>query len=260
MSDNSDGTIKNLGIFGTLQAATDQKQFLLCASFALLIDNVLAFFQQPTLMDMATDKSALASSNLTIQVVLIFVAYSFLISLVLPIAAMIHYQIYLLTLDGWVSRIERYWDKELHRAQDKALPNKDYVRPWDLRTEAHLTMEKYYLDLYKNYEQEWESAEDSRFRFAYYAFSCMVMLGINFYWGDEFHRTASFAIARFFESNAPIWCALCSLFVMSVWRLYQPADAGWVYCPNLYMKIYGTDERSYTIRTVTHQSDSNDDQ
>jgi len=247
MSDQADGAIKNLGIFSTLQAATDQKQFLLCASFALLIDNVLAFFHQPTLMDIARDKSMLVESNITVQVILIFVAYSFLVSLVLPLAAMIYDQIYILTVGSWVSSIDRYLDRKLGREPKTVFKKPDYVRPWELREEAHQSMEKYYLDLYKSYEQEWRADRENMIRFALYSFSCLVMLGVNFLLGDDGRHTAAFVVANYFESNAPIWCSLAGLAVMNVWRFYAPSDPDWIYCPNLYKKIHGPDEPRYAV-------------
>lgn len=237
MSEQGDGTVKNLGLFSTLQAATEVNFFLLSTTFALLVDNALLALKQPGLMELAQNKEALSTSNATFQIILIFIAFSFLTSLVLPIAAAIIDEIYIHTAGSWISSLGFFMDRQL--GFERSLPRREHnsVRPWELKEEAHRTQEKYYLDLYKEYETKWHSQRESMIRFAFHSFCCLAMLLANFYLGHLGMETVSKIIATYFESTQPIWIAVVILLSMIFWRFYSNTDPQWIYCPNLYDKL-----------------------
>lgn len=237
MSEQSDGTVKNLGLFSTLHAATEVNFFLLSTTFALLVDNTLLLLRQPGLMELARNKEALNASNTTFQIILIFIAFSFLTSLVLPIAAAIIDEIYIHTAGGWITSLGLFIERKL--GLERSLPHREHncVRSWELKEEAHRTQEKYYLDLYKEYETKWHSQQESMIRFAFHSFCCLAMLLANFYLGHLGMETASKVIATYFESTQPIWTAIAILLSMMFWRFYSNTAPQWIYCPNLYDKL-----------------------
>lgn len=237
MSEQGDGTVKNLGLFSTLQAATEVNFFLLSTTFALLVDNALLALKQPGLIELAKNKEALSASNATFQIILIFIAFSFLTSLVLPIAAAIIDEIYIHTAGSWITSFGLFIDRKL--GLERSLPHREHncVRPWELKEEAHRTQEKYYLDLYKEYETKWLSQRENMIRFAFHSFCCLAMLLANFYMGHLGMKTVTNVTAGYVESTQPIWTAIAILLSMMFWRFYSNNDPQWIYCPNLYDKL-----------------------
>lgn len=237
MSDQGESTIKNLGIFSTLQAATDTKFFLLSASFALLIDNAFLFLEKPGLIALATSKEALATSNVAFQAILIFIAFSFLTSLVLPIAAAIADEIYIHTAGSWLMSLDFYLGRKFGIESMPTRREYNYVRSSELRDEAHQSKEKYYLDLYKDHMVAWSTWRENRLRFALYSFYCFVMLGTNLYVALTGKASVSFAITTYCGGSHPIWLALTMLLFMVFWRFYDKSEPEWIYCPSLYTKV-----------------------
>jgi len=245
MSDQGDGAIKNLGVFSALQAATDTKFFLISASFTLLVDNILLALNQYGLLELATNKKLLEDSNITFQAVLIFIVFSFLTSIVLPIAAGICDFIYALTV-GWLftkisSAVERLFGSESAPFQREH--NK--VTLFELKKEAHESKEKYYLDLYKEAEAERKTWWDNMFRFALYSFACLTMLVVNFYLAHIGKNTISKFSIEFFNSTTPVWFFIVLLAGMFFWRLYDKSEPNWIDCPSLYDKIASEKKKYY---------------
>ena len=171
------------------------------------------------------------------QIILIFIAFSFLTSLVLPIAAAIIDEIYINTAGGWITSLGLFAERKL--GLERSLPRQEHncVRLWELKEEAHRTQEKYYLDLYKQYEEKWYYQRDNMIRFAFHSFCCLAMLLANFYLGHFGMETVSKVIATYFDSTQPIWAAIAILLSMIFWRFYSNTDPQWIYCPNLYDKL-----------------------
>lgn len=237
MSEQGDGTVKNLGLFSTLQAATEINFFLLSTTFALLVDTTLLALKQPGLIELARNKEALNTSNVTFQIILIFIAFSFLTSLVLPIAAAIIDEIYIHTAGGWITSLGLFAERKLGLERSLHQREHNCVRLWELKEEAHRTQEKYFLDLYKQYDEKWHYHRDNMIRFAFHAFCCLAMLLANFYLGYCGIETVSKTIATYFDSTQPIWSAIAILLSMIFWRFYSNTDPQWIYCPNLYDKL-----------------------
>ncbi|WP_124470766.1 hypothetical protein [Burkholderia ubonensis] len=237
MSDHSDSTVKSLGIFSTLQAATETKFFLLSASFTLLIDNALLILREPGLIDLAKRSDSLTTSNFTLQVILIFVAFSFLSSLAIPISVSIFDQIYINTIGSWITSLDVYLDNKI--GVEKKFPQREvnYVRPWELRDEAHRSMEKYYLDLYKEYTSTWNKTREDMMQFALHAFFCLSMLSASLYLSHKGKKSIANAVTDYFGTSTPIWISLLFLAIMVIARFYLTKDTEWIYCPNLYDKI-----------------------
>lgn len=237
MSDQSEGTIKNLGLFSTLQAATDVKFFLLSTTFALLVDNVFLALKSPGLIELARSKEALNSSNITFQIILIFIAFSFLTSLVLPVAAAIVDTLYIHTIGSWITSLDLLISKKLRLEARPPRREHNYVRSLELRDEAHRSKEKYYLDLYKDYETKWLAQRENMIRFALYSFFCLAMLCTNFYIGHHGNESVTHVIENYFDSTQPILAAILILLFMIFWRFYDKSDSHWIYCPSLYENL-----------------------
>jgi hypothetical protein len=249
MSDQGEGAIKNLGMFSALQAATDIKVFLLSAAFTFLVDNILVSLNQPGLVDLAKNKQHLADSNIAFQVILIFIGFSFLTSIILPVAAAICDQVYILTADKLITKIGIAIDRIFKIESRPFRREHNKVTLLELMNEAHETKEKYYLDLYKEAKEDWGKWQENVFRFALYSFSCLSMLTINLYLSHIGKNTISKYVEEFFESAAPIWIFITGLIIMFVWRFYDQSEPTWIHCPSLYEKIEA--ERIRRIERLT---------
>lgn len=156
MSDASESSLKNLGVFSTLQSATEIRYFLLAATFVLLIDNVFIGLNQPSLFDLTIDHDLMAKSNLAIKVILIFVGFSFLASLVLPLATAVLHDIYFNMIHPIFDKAFEVCHRFFASADDFPIKREhDCVYLHELKSEAYETMDKYYLDLYEKHVSKW---------------------------------------------------------------------------------------------------------
>lgn len=237
MSDQSEGAVKSLGLFSTLQAATEVQFFLLSMTFALLIDNVFTLLNQPGLWELAENKEALNPANLTLQILFIFILFSFLTSLALRFLAIIVDELYIHTVGIWIGRFGYFIAKKLGVRHTQPIRDHNHVSPSELREEAHRTQDKYYLDLYKEYEKNWATNRQKVFRLTLYSFFCLTMLCINFYIGHIDRKTITHIIENYFKSSDPIWITIIVLVFMVFWRFYRDDEIDSIYCPNLYDKL-----------------------
>ena len=237
MSDDASSTLKSIGIFSTLQAATEVKFFLLSASFVLMVDNTFLFLKQPGLFELATNKTLFESTNFALIVTLIFVVFSFLTSLILPVLAFIFDWILIQIVGRSFWSIDAYLDKKFGIDYVPKNREVDRVTPRELKIAAHTTKEKYLLDLYKDYETEWWKEGKNTFQFVLYAFYSLVMLCINFYMGYMSQLSVSYILTNFFGTTGPIWIAIILLIAAISLRLFKKREQEWIYCPSLYEEL-----------------------
>lgn len=237
MSDTGEGAVKSLGVFSTLQAATEVKFFLLLTTFILLIDNVFIGLNQPGIVELASDQELMAKSNLAIKAILIFVGFSFLTSLCLPLLAMIFDEIYLATVGRLYISLDVYLDSKFGNSYSYAKREFKSVTPLELREEAHTSKDKYLLDLYKDYETQWHENRKAMMQHALFSFYCLAMLCWNYYLSRNNQKAASAVFANYFGSANYVWFAILGLLVMVLYRYFIKGQRDWIYCPTLCEKI-----------------------
>lgn len=247
MSEDAGSTLKSLGIFSTLQAATEVKFFLLSASFALMVDNTLLLLNQPGLIELTTNKQLFDNTNFTLQVILIFVVFSFLTSLILPVLAIVFDWILMGTVGRSFSSMDAYLDKKFGIDYFPKRREVDCVTPLELKIEAHTTKDKYLLDLYKDYETEWWEERKSTFQFVMYSFYSFVMLGINFFLGYKSQPSVSHALTDSLGTTEPIWMAIILLIAAMSFRFITKWKQEWIYCPTLYKKLQEEKKRNQIL-------------
>jgi hypothetical protein len=245
LSESIEGAVKGLGIFSTLEAATKPKFFFLAAAFTLLVDNVFLTLHQPTLLEIAGNSTKIENPNLVIKVILIFVGFSFLTSLVLPVLAGLCDTIYSLTVGNLQDSLDRYLNKKFGGQESNFRREYGYVNSFELREKAHKSKEKYFLDLYEAYTKKWHSNRDSMLEFALVTFYCLCMLCWNFYLGWGGGSAISVLVANYFGSENLVWWAIIGLLGLFFRRFFSDDGIDWIYCPSLYDEIMTTEGKVF---------------
>lgn len=244
MSDASESSLKNLGVFSTLHSATEVRYFLLAVTFVLLIDNVFIGLNQPSLFDLTVNPTLMASSNLAIKVILIFVGFSFLASLVLPLVTAVLHDIYF-------NMIHPVFDcafEACHRFFGSAdgFPIKrehDGVYLHELKNEAYETMDKYYLDLYEKHVARWYENRKSMNEHTLFSTFCLIMLCWNYALSTPKNSAISVVFANYFGSPKFVWVGVIALFILTVARYFERYKPSWIDCPPLYKKIQKQEDK-----------------
>lgn len=94
MSDMNKTSLKSLGLFSVLETAMEVRFFFLATIFILWVDNVFISLHQPGIIELI-NASDLQKVNLSLYLLLIFVAFSFVSSIVLPFLSYFINEIYL---------------------------------------------------------------------------------------------------------------------------------------------------------------------
>jgi len=235
MSDQGDGSVKNLGVFSTLQSATELKFFLLAMTFVLLVDAVLVGTGQPGLLDLVASKDLLERSNIAAKAVLIIVCFSFLASLVMRVFL---YRIFFELTHELLFTPVYHLKNFLNPKRYEYRREHDHVTLSELRKEAHETQEKYYLDLLKEHETERRNDLISHRQHILYSLYCLLMYCADCRVG--WHAQNSFAFTLLAHQVDPMLCAIGGFLALLCTFLYFVfEDVSWpsIYCPVLYRKV-----------------------
>ena len=83
--DETSNISKNLGIFSTLNAATEIKWSILSIIFILVTDNYLLSIKEPGLHELFLNPTKIQTISLPLQLIFILVIFSLLMSFIFPI-------------------------------------------------------------------------------------------------------------------------------------------------------------------------------
>lgn len=233
MSDQSDGTLKNIGVFSTLQSATETKFFLLAATFILFMDNCFVGFGEPGIFDLAMSKTLLEQSNLVAKGILIFVGFSLVTSTILPFIVVPIIAIVIEVLHPVVYRVTNFFSTSRNDSQRRP----DEVSASELRAEAHDTREKYYLDLLEKHEKAESQFQSDKWQCTTYSFYCLTMFIVNLCIGWDSSRSLVYALAVHAGSAHWVWLSLLLLGWMFLGYLFTNFSSPSIYCPPLYRKV-----------------------
>lgn len=243
MSDGAEGAAKGLGLFSTLESATDALFFLLAGTFILLVDATLVFFHQSGLIELIR-KPELITQSLGLEIILIFIGFSFLTSIALRILA-IPIDVLVIHTVGWTwITIDSYLEKKFPNQNGRRQRNFECVNPSELRKAAHERKDSYLLGLYEKYEAGWISNRKSMFKYATYAFYAFVMVVLNYFVVGGPERISLLReVSAYLGSPVPIWSILLALFGIAYSRFWRNDDPDWIYCPTLYAELQELDRK-----------------
>ncbi len=230
MSEATEGATKGLGVFTTLEAATKAKFCILATTFLLLLDNVFIKLGQPTVFQIASSSEVMAQSNLAIKSLLIYVLFSFVTSILLPPLAIFFDQV----LSGLIIRIALIGSSNISGKNETRPLGCVYLS--ELREEAHKTKDKYYLDLYNEYNKKRIEKKANAIQLTFYIFYCMSMLCWNYYLGHAQEDAISIVVAKYIGDKDYVYVPILVLFYMFFRPYFQDEKPQWVYCPTLYKK------------------------
>jgi hypothetical protein len=238
MGDIADGATKGLGIFSTLESATETALFLLATTFVLLVDTTLVQFNQAGIIDLIRNPE-LIKPSLGLQTILILVGFSFLTSLVLPLLAIFADEIIFHTVGrAWI-KVDSFLNRKCELEQSLSQRKYDCVSPWELRRGAHEKKESYLLDLYNEYENRRRKNRKLMLKHSLYAFYALSMVFCNFFLvGGNDRKTILQETTLFLGSTTYIWCITMPLLFLIYFRIFRINDDPiWIYCPSLYSEL-----------------------
>jgi hypothetical protein len=242
MSDSAEGATKGVGLFSALEAATETTSFFLATTFVLLVDVVLVHFNHTGVIELIRNPE-LIKSSLGLEVILVFVGFSFLTSVALRILAVIVDEIVIETVGrAWIT-IDSYLERKFGIESQYHERKYDCVNPLELRREAHEKKDSYLLTLYANYEDRWNRNMKSMFKHALYAFYTLIMVLTNYFlFTQSDAQTVLRKIAEYVNSPTYIWWIAIPLVGMTYFRIFRSESPVWIYCPTLYRELEARDK------------------
>lgn len=139
-------------LFSLVEKAVKPQFFLLIFSFVLLFDASPVRFHHVGLFELGT--SNLSTSTVGITLILTFLAFSGLASMILPFLYIASIQLYIATVYSfclWLKQKIEPDNEPIHYTGPKRR-ERDRVRPWELREEAHKTQYDFLIQLYNTYD------------------------------------------------------------------------------------------------------------
>ncbi|WP_188705474.1 hypothetical protein [Silvimonas iriomotensis] len=233
MSDQSDSTLKNIGIFSVLQAATEEKFFFLAATFILFLDNCFIGSGQPGIFDLARSKALMDQSNLATKGILYFVGFSFLTGILFPRITSDLFTMLDWIFDNPFSLVSNWFNV------NEQVPERPrgHVSGYKLLQHAHKTREKYYLDLLDQYEDDYAKLIRKWREDKVNSFYCLTMFAINLYLGWGASNSLAYQLAIHAGNIHLIWLGLLLLIWLFLSNLLRDPPTLTAYCPSLYEEI-----------------------
>lgn len=233
MSDAGEGAVKNLGIFSTLESATEFKFFLLAMTFVLMVDNVFLQLHQPGLMELAADPKKVEAANLGLRIILVFVIFSFLTSLALKLGAIIVDEISRVTIGRTYISLDLYLDKIFGNNRFPQQRKFRHVRPLELREEAYIKKDSFYLELYDKCMRQWVERNRAMHQHALYAFYSLSLLGWSWWIGHNGGDSIVAVISKYLGSESYFTASMLGLSFIFLYRFFRKDAPEWIYCPTL---------------------------
>jgi len=226
MSDSTDSPTRGAGLLSVLNAATEMRLAVLASCFVLFADSVLVVARLPSVLTLAGGQPLPDKINLAVLTILLFVGFSFVSGVLVPIIATFVHPIFRL----FVYFVIRRGHLSPNVKED------GYVRESQLRTKAHESKESYYLDLLATWRSARDDTIEAQNRYACLAISWLILFAANISLGWRNDSTLAVHLATFAGLRGYIgW-----LFVLPVGLLYIASatdEPDWVYCPTLYREL-----------------------
>ncbi|MGG1944690.1 hypothetical protein AB1286_07765 [Trinickia sp. NRRL B-1857] len=234
-----------------LEKAVRPQFFLLAASFLFFSDSMLAYFSGASIKDIIIEGGKFDIS-LALEVALIFVAFSGLVSLILPTLKVTVVLIYIeMQYQTWkiTSHIKRDWigiDEppfKFHRREHNR------VRPAELLDEAHEKESKFLMDRYEQYERDERESEIALREMQAYSFCSLTFILLNYLLPENHsNHTLTNWVVNYCGTSSPVWMTIGVLGWLVVLPVHQDDfSKKWIYCPPLYKKLEAAEEERRKI-------------
>ncbi|MDR6388429.1 hypothetical protein [Paraburkholderia phenoliruptrix] len=230
-----------------LEKAVRAQFFLLATSFLFFLDSVATYFSGVGIRDIVQGGGRFDMS-LALEVALIFVAFSGLISLVLPTLMVTVILFYIdIQYGAWkiYYNAKRNWLGIKDAPFNRQRGQHNCVRPTELLREAHAKESKFLIDRYEEYERSEQESRAAQREIQVYAFCALIFLAFNsFLPGSYSNHTITNWVVSYCGASFPVWIAIgifCWLVVLPVHQ--DDTNKRWLYCPPLYEKLEAEEEQ-----------------
>ncbi|MDM8359660.1 hypothetical protein [Pandoraea communis] len=234
------------GFFSMIEKAVKPQFFLLTLSFALFVDSCLVYFSSMGFKDIVAGASPI-NAAIAIKIMLIFLAFSGLVSMILPFAQALFIFLYIVTIYRALEAFGRWFDAAIgaNNQHSSLTPREtDCVRPGELREAAHLERSDFMLKLYDAFHRREDRKKIDQRKSQFYAFCALFFTALN-YWlpGAASDHTVTTWVDLYCSSNTPVVSALLLFAALVLAPLYiNGAEERWVYCPPLHLKLEAIDK------------------
>ncbi|WP_010170813.1 hypothetical protein [Pseudomonas sp. PAMC 25886] len=225
--------------------------FLLVISFLVFFDSVMVYFSGGGIVGLQIPGNTL-NLELGIKLLIGFIAFSGLISLALPVIYSLAGTLYLafgvpaLTgFENWILSASGITGRETFNVRYRR--NRDCVRAWELRAEAHETQSDFLINLYNNHAARRKADRAEQHTNQYYAFCAFFLTAFNFWLpGGSQASTLCGWLEMQTGSSMLIGLILLVLFLLMVVPFHVDRAAGEdIYHPPLHQRLEQRDEQSF---------------
>lgn len=232
-----------------LENAGKVKFFLLVASFFFLFDTVMVYFTGVGIVGMQ-DKDFKLELFLGIKLLITFVCFSGLLSLIFPTLYFVTIQVYGFFVD-WLRAVASSLAKAIGQRRDDPpfvrqfrLP--DCVRPSELRREAHNTQSEFLLGEYRDFSRVQETGASELRTVQFYAFCALLLAVFNMGVSGDGQAITVIGWIEMQWSFDPVLIGLATFFVLMVGPLHvEIMSDKWIYCPSLHDRLQKEDSDRY---------------
>ncbi len=232
-----------------LEKAIVPHNFLLMAIFALLVDSSLLKLHSFGLLDYIANSERLKPS-FALEVFLLFVGYSFLMAILMPLISYFSNSLFLqLVWSPWKG-FEHWLEKQFGSAQRTSdeKPSFDWVSFYDLRKAAHSQKDQYLLDLYWREEKKKNTERIESLNFQLYSVGALLVMGVNYWMSGNsslLNRLTLYLGSEYWIYAVLLWVGFCAFGLQFFLK-----DAHWVYCPSLAREM--EEERKKSTGLIPH--------
>jgi hypothetical protein len=232
-----------------LENAGKVKFFLLVASFFFLFDSVMVYFKGVGIVGMQ-DKDFKLELFLGIKLLIIFVCFSGLLSLIFPTVYFLTIQVYELFVD-WLGAVASSLAKAVgQRRVDPPFVRqfrlRDCVRPSELRREAHNTQSEFLLSEYRAFSRAQETGASEVRTVQFYAFCALLLAVFNMGVSGDGQAITVIGWIEMHWSFAPVLIGLGTLSVLMLAPVHVEIMSNkWIYCPPLHDRLEQEDNDRY---------------
>ncbi|PQV44255.1 hypothetical protein [Paraburkholderia sp. BL21I4N1] len=230
-----------------LEKAVRPQFFLLATSFLFFLDSMAAYFSGVGIKDIV-EGGGRFDVSLALEVALIFVAFSGLISLVFPTLMVTVVLVYIdLQYRVWKTsyHIKKSWLGIKDDPFNRQRRQHNCVRPTELLREAHEKESKFLMDRYAEYECGEQEGRVAQREVQVYAFCALIFVACNYFLPGSYsnHTISNWAVG-YCGASFPVWVTIgifCWFVVLPVHQ--DDLNKKWIYCPPLYEKLEAEEEQ-----------------
>lgn len=225
-----------------LEGASRSDRFFLLTTFTILVDSALIHIHGHGLIFFVANPD-LIKLSFGLELYLIFVFFSFLMSLVMPFinyfSSQYAYIFWLIndTLLGWIIKKLSFQNND----------SESFRRPYncvlisEIENKFCNSMDNYYIDLYQSEEIKINKKYSDDFKYRSIVGSCCAAGFFNFIFSGNESLLNYGAIL--FGGEIFVWGGLLMMFALANNYLFLPHETNWIKCPPLYKEIIEAEQK-----------------